>query len=329
MFLIDVANHDTAAKCGKRREQVFSKSSQNADVRKHCLSRKEIAIVISGSTRGQETRKKGVNSRKSPWWPQQQQQQPGAREVAGKIITHAVASPLCAVWSTQRAQEETSCASVRAHLQARLQLRLTRAFNARLCARYACTVPRPPRSGRPGTIAFCGRGKAYLHTRSIIQFARRTRALYASAPSHRRARLLLALTPPLRFAAWWKTHFYLSSRYYAFRRFRVTFLPAAPHVSKTWHRAFSRVDIGRPQADNRSHLIALRDTVLHKIFYARPTWRKYFLFYFFQHELFGTDVRPGYRERLDAYTTPPRLDEPADSRTWNRITLDPKNFPHL
>lgn len=114
--------------------------------------------------------------------------QPGAREVAGKIITHAA---VCAVWRTQ-------LAAGRELLTERLASGYSyasRAFNASTCA--LCAVPPPP--GNRETIAFCGKGKgisAYMRHNTICDAPYVHLAVYATA--RQRARLLCGTTPQLR-----------------------------------------------------------------------------------------------------------------------------------
>jgi len=101
--------------------------------------------------------------------------QPRAREVAGKIITHAAVRSLAHATCTGRillTNAQAVTVTRRAHLMC-------------LRVRYAS---RPTVPQGPGTIAFCGRGKAYLHTCGIIQFA-----MHRAYTSRDRARYMRAL----------------------------------------------------------------------------------------------------------------------------------------
>lgn len=132
------------------------------------------AVIIS---REDESGKKDklVNRRDAP-------PQPGARKVTGKIITHAAMRSLAHATCTGR-ELLTNVQAVTVTCLAHLM---------RLRVHYASSHPTVPWG--PGTIAFCGRGKAYLHTCGIIQFAmHRTYTSRDRAPARQRARLPYAL----------------------------------------------------------------------------------------------------------------------------------------
>lgn len=129
------------------------------------------------------------------------------------------------------------------------------------CALRTASSRPVPSHCTPGTIAFCGRGKAYLHTHGIIQFARCTlypddRALANARDYYRRAlrrgvavrrlmeNALLSLIAVLRLPTIQSPPLYLR------RTARVEDLT----------RAFSRVRKDLKRGDNWSHLIAPRDT---------------------------------------------------------------------
>lgn len=120
-----------------------------------------------------------------------------------------------------------------------------RAHLMRLRVRYASSPypPPPPRGTGDNCVLRQGKGiSAYMRHNTICDAPYVHLAVYATA-SPTRATTMWHYAA-LRFAAWWKTHFYLSTRYCAFRRFGATFLPAPPHVSKTWHeRSHERTKI--------------------------------------------------------------------------------------